>query len=567
MEVEALCQTAVSYLAHSFQYPGVSVFLADEKKQELTLYAIEGDNSDRTPVGTYKQKYGEGLIGLAAQQKSLVHINDTAEHPQFLPSPRTDVRAEVALPLHSGGKLYGVLDVNSHQLNAFTEDDLALLTIVSDQLAISLGKAHLLAQTKQHAVELESLLELSSNLRVAKSIDDMVPAILQQTLKMMNGVFSSLYLIEQATGDLVERGNYPLLPNMIGRRNKMGEGITGYVAQTGEIYVAEDLSSDPLVVLSSEEETGLSNVRSSVHLPLNTQNQVVGVMHVGLGEQRQILEKEIHLLTAVSEIAGTAIERALMMQTLEQRVSERTSELADANERLKELDRLKSKFVADVSHELRTPIANLMLYLDLIEQGDPRRQERYLTVLRQQAERLTNLIEDTLNLSVIELGKDKISFHAFDLNQVVDVVTTAHLPSVEAANLELSVQLEPELPRLYGERNQMAQVVANLLANAINYTQEGQIKISTEWHDETSDVWLLFADSGMGIAPEDMDHLFDRFYRGKSVAQSTKPGTGLGLAIVKEIIDLHAGKIIVKSEVGVGTTFIVKLPVFVGLTL
>lgn len=256
-----------------------------------------------------------------------------------------------------------------------------------------------------------------------------------------------------------------------------------------------------------------------------------------------------------------------MMETLEQRVIERTSELADANERLKELDKLKSKFVADVSHELRTPIANLMLYLDLIEQGDPQRQERYLSVLRHQAQRLTNLIEDTLNLSRIELGKDKVSFHAFDLNQVVDVVSTAHLPSVEAANLNLSVQLAAKLPKLYGERNQLSQVVANLLANAINYTPEGEIRISTDWHADVSEVWLVVADSGLGIPPEDISHLFDRFYRGKSVSQSTIPGTGLGLAIVKEIVDLHAGKIIVESEVDVGTTFTVKFPVYKGLTV
>lgn len=566
VEIETLCNTAVSYLTQNFSYPGVSVFLTDEKKRELVLYAIEGAHKDRTPPHVYRQKFGEGIIGQAALQKSRIHTGSTGSHPFFKPSPRLHVQSEIALPLYSGNTLYGVLDVNSDQPDAFSEDDLAILTIVADQLAISLSKAQLFAQTKQHAFELEALLELSSTLRIAKTVDEMIPAILQQTLKMAGGSLCSLYLIDEASGDLVERGHYPFNPILTGRRNKMGEGLTGHVAQTGEIYVLHDAAADPIVKMTAEESIGLQVVRSSVNLPLKTQHQVVGVMHVGFGEQAGILDEVIPLLTAVSEIAGTAIERALMLQTLEARVAERTSELADANERLKELDRLKSKFVADVSHELRTPIANLMLYLDLIEQGDPQRLERYLSVLHQQAQRLTHLIEDTLNLSVIELGKDKISFHAFDLNQVVEAVSTAHLPSVEAANLALSIDLEPDLPHLYGERNQLAQVIANLLANAINYTPEGEIRISTSWHRDDNELWLIVSDSGMGIAPEDMTHLYDRFYRGKSVSQSTIPGTGLGLAIVKEIVDLHAGKIIVESTEDVGTTFTVKFPVYSGLT-
>ncbi len=564
VEIETLCQTAVSYLTRSFHYPGISVLLTDEKNQELILYAIEGVNKERTPPHHYRQKYGEGIIGQVALQKSRVHVRDTTSYPHFIPSPRIDVKSEIALPLFSGDILYGVLDVNSDQIDAFNEDDLAILTIVADQLAISLSKAHLFAQTVQHNVELELLLDLSASLRAANNIDEIVPTILQQTLKMTNGIFSSVYLVEETSGELVERGNHPLRPELLGRRNKMGEGITGYVAQTGEIYVTQDLAADPRAKLTPEEVELLLPIGHSVSLPLKTQKHIVGVLHIGFTEQQGVSEKEIRLLTAVSEIGGTAIERAFMMETLEQRVTERTSELADANERLKELDKLKSKFVADVSHELRTPIANLMLYLDLIEQGDPRRQEHYLSVLRHQAQRLTNLIEDILNLSRIELGRDKISFHAFDLNQVIDVVSAAHLPSVEAANLELSVQLEPNLPKLYGERNQLAQVVANLLANAINYTLSGKIDISTSWHSETGEVWLVVADSGMGIPPEDLSHLFDRFYRGKSVSQSTIPGTGLGLAIVKEIVDLHAGKIVVESEVGVGTTFTVKFLVYAG---
>ena len=738
VEVEAICQTAVSFLTNNLNYLGVSLLMLDGNEPTLVLQAIEGENKEVLPVGKYSQQLGEGIIGLAAQLGQMIHVPDTSKHPHFLPSQRMDVKSEITFPLRSGGKLLGVLDVNSDELNAFGEEDVAILTIVSDQLANSLGNAVLFAETKRNVVEiekrnqelialnevgkklaatldfpdiyrvmydeivdktlqmshffvarydedadifrfvfsvvngelidsssnllplgnsimqeimrtkqakiidlrtngdnliipfvadtepfaaiyaplvsgsrllgvmivqshqpnafhssdltllttlanqasiaienanlfvetnqrtaeLESLFNLSTALRLAMNSDAIFMEALQHVLTITGGVIGSIYLVEQATGDFVAYGNYPKDVDLRGRRNKVGEGMVGHVAATGEIYVVEDVATNPLVKFSSEEKSALSGLRSSIHLPLKTQASVVGVLNVGLVESRVVSEDEIRLLTAVTEIVGSAIQRTLMLDTLEQRVNDRTSELAYANERLKDLDRLKSKFVADVSHELRTPITNISLYLDLIAQGDVNKQERYLSVLRRQNDRLMHLIEDTLNLSRIELGRDKVTFYLFDLNEVVRSVATVHEPSAESANLQLILDLDNELPFLYGERNQMAQVVANLLANAINYTPDGFVRIGTTWHQDKEEIWLAISDSGMGIDPEDQPHLFDRFYRGREVSQSTISGTGLGLAIVKEIVDIHAGQIVIKSKPNVGTTFTVKLPIY-----
>jgi len=242
---------------------------------------------------------------------------------------------------------------------------------------------------------------------------------------------------------------------------------------------------------------------------------------------------------------------------LEQRVADRTRELAQANEQLHELDRLKSKFVSDVSHELRTPVTNLKLYLDLLERGNPDKHAHYRHTLKEQADRLSQLINNILDLSRLELGAAKVQFIPVDLNGLVEQIVVAHRPLAESAGLHLIFRPDPALECVRGERNQLAQVVTNLIANSINYTQTGQVQVSTS---RTADrACMQVEDTGIGIDPEDVPHLFDRFYRGKQVAGFDIPGTGLGLAIVKEIVELHGGKIEVESRVSIGSTFRVWL--------
>jgi PAS domain S-box-containing protein len=246
-------------------------------------------------------------------------------------------------------------------------------------------------------------------------------------------------------------------------------------------------------------------------------------------------------------------------EDLEQRVVERTSELAAANARLTELDQLKSKFVSDVSHELRTPIANLKLYIDLLERGKPEKQVQYLQVLHQQVRRVAALVDDILDLSRLERRKEQgLIYQAVALNEVVDQVVLAHQPRAEADGLHLTFEPAASLPPVRADANQLAQVVTNLIANALSYTSAGYVRVST--YADNGAACLCVADSGSGIMPDDLPHVFERFYRGQHVLKNDVPGTGLGLAIVKEIIDLHEGRIEVDSQAGHGTTFRVWLP-------
>jgi signal transduction histidine kinase len=181
----------------------------------------------------------------------------------------------------------------------------------------------------------------------------------------------------------------------------------------------------------------------------------------------------------------------------------------------------------------------------------------------EQSSLLTKLVEDILDLSRLTVSKSrKVTFEDANLNVLVDQAFMAHLPVAEAAGLKLIFEPDAELPLIRAEQSQIARMITNLVSNAIRYTPQGQVVLQTS--GANNKVCLVVQDTGVGIEPQDLPHVFERFYRGRNVRQTGIPGTGLGLAIVKEIVNLHDGKIEIESAMGEGTTFRIWLPVMLG---
>ncbi len=231
--------------------------------------------------------------------------------------------------------------------------------------------------------------------------------------------------------------------------------------------------------------------------------------------------------------------------------------------RLRELDRLKSQFVATVSHELRTPLANLKLYLSLLCQGRPERREQYLWTLEQETARLSEMIEDLLDLSRLESKTEVEQRERVELEPLVREVVENHRPAFQEKPLELQVTAE-STPAVVANRGQLIRVLTNLLSNALRYTPAGGwVRVMVQEPETVGGrrmARLAVRDSGQGIPDEDLPFIFERFYRGSLARSSDTPGSGLGLAIVHEIVDRHGGEVRVSSRLGQGSTFTVLLP-------
>lgn len=412
---------------------------------------------------------------------------------------------------------------------------------------------------KQRERELEALVTVATALRAALRRDEVLRIVADQVFGLLRTGGVALLLHSPETEELVVMSARGAWEHWSGVYLPSGEGICGPVVSTGQPYVSDDVRTDALLYRPDL----IGNLHAVICVPLMAKEEVIGVLWVG--QQEPIKPQDVRLLKAIADMGAMAIRRAILHEQtqrhaaeLEERVVERTRELAAANARLLELDQLKTKFVSDVSHELRTPITSLQLHLYLLMHGNPEKREHHMTVLKQQANRLTQLVDDILDLSRLELGGGEIAFAPVELNQLIDQVVAAHQPIAENADLRLTFEPDPELPPVKGEVNQLAQVVTNLVINALNYTPAGSVRVRT--YLEGDYVCLDVEDTGTGIDPEDLPHLFERFYRGKSVSQGSIPGTGLGLAIVKEIVDLHRGSIEIDSQRGQGTTFTVRLP-------
>jgi signal transduction histidine kinase len=233
----------------------------------------------------------------------------------------------------------------------------------------------------------------------------------------------------------------------------------------------------------------------------------------------------------------------------------------DNVERSEELMRQKEDFAAAVSHELRTPLTSILGYLELIEQSNAERSEPeggYLVVVKRNAERLLRLVSDLLLVSEVEDSMLALDFQDVDLHRLASECVEAAKPAADAKGIEL--RLRDGAPvHLGGDRGRLAQMMDNLVSNAIKFTSDGgTVTISTAVR-EGQGVFEV-ADSGMGISAADQAQLYDRFFRTRDAAANAIAGTGLGLTITKAIVDAHGGSIDLQSTVGQGTTFVVTLP-------
>jgi signal transduction histidine kinase/putative methionine-R-sulfoxide reductase with GAF domain len=470
---------------------------------------------------SFRLKVGEGLAGWVVERREPALVDDLRTDPRWV---KTDVsgqehRSAIVMPLLVAEDVIGVLMVFHRKTAYFSVELLSLVKAIAGQVAVAINNAHLYELIRDQAERLGSMLrreqeDASRSQAILEAVADGV---------LVTGPGNRISFINRSAAEILD-----LAPgHVMGQTLDVFGGLFGKSAGSW-METIRTWSDDPSAYERGAmfaEQLDLENGRIVlVHLaPVILQNDFLGTVSIFRDITHEV-----------------------------------------------EIDRLKSEFVATVSHELRTPMTSIRGYVDVLLMGAAgavnENQAHFLQIIKNNTERLNILVNDLLDVSRIESGRVTLSPQALDLREIAEDVIGDVLRRSQEENkpMALSLQAPNKLPHVYGDIERVRQILGNLVDNAYHYTPENGTIIVNIHPNGGNEVQVDVKDNGIGIPLEDQARVFERFYRGEHPLVLQTPGTGLGLSIVKQIVEMHKGRIWMKSTgmPGDGSTFSFTLPVY-----
>lgn len=405
----------------------------------------------------------------------------------------------------------------------------------------------------------------------AAALADLVSLSLEQEAR--RHAEQSMYESQQRTNLLVEGTPLAAIDWSPGAAiigwNPAAERLFGYTREEAERLTYADLVATTLSSREEEWRELKSGVNLVERIPTRTKDGRLLTCDWRNTSLCDADGRELGIMSLVEDVTARVRAEAevrQLTQTLERRVLERTAELADANQQLRELDRLKNEFVAMMSHELRTPLNSVIGFSSILKAGMAGpindEQERQLEMINQSARHLLRLINDLLDLSRIEAGRVRLVPTDVDPGSVLEDVERTLRPMIAQkaghASFRFSIENKAESVVLHTDRTRLLQILINLANNAVKFTAEGSVSIVLE--PEGNGVVFRVTDTGPGISPQNMRQLFEAFRQIDGSARRAYEGTGLGLYLCKKLAYLLGGEVRVTSELGVGSCFSVWVP-------
>lgn len=404
-------------------------------------------------------------------------------------------------------------------------------------------------QQNRRALE-KNLFELTAAYQIgteASCVDDLkkcLKVLVDRIADLMSVKIVSVMLMDPYQRELVMRFARGLDEHIIKEAKvKLGEGVAGWIAKTGEPLLIKDIGKDSRF----PKRKGRYTTNSLLSVPLKVRDRVIGVINVNNKISKDVFrEEDLDILKTVADLAAVAIESARI------------------RDEAKTLDTVRVNFLSDVSHELRAPLVAVKEAVSIILDGITGeindRQRDFLERTRKNIERLGRLIDELLRLARAESASTAMVRRRFDIVGVIEDIVASFAPLASNKQVKLIASLPKKTVMIWADADKIHQVLTNLIDNAIKYNKpKGRATIGLQKAGDV--VMITVADTGMGIPADDLPKVFDRFFRATLCAKGRVPGTGIGLSITRDIIMNHGGEITVDSRVGAGTVFTVRLPV------
>jgi PAS domain S-box-containing protein len=408
------------------------------------------------------------------------------------------------------------------------------------------------AEREHHTAQLQLASATAQRLSGILEPERLMTETVQQLQERFGLYHVHLYLLDETGQRLVVRagsGNVGRLLIAEAHAIPLGtqRSLVAEAARRRDVVKVDDVADDPLFLANPR----LPDTRSEVAVPLVVRERLLGVLDVQDDSPGRFGAADVDTFRALAGQVAVALDNA--------RLYDDALRVAD---RLRELDRLKSEFLANMSHELRTPLNSILGYAELLLLGlngqlDTETVQDIQTIY-DNGQQLLGLINDILDLAKIEAGHLRLDLGPVDVATVLGEVKTANGVLVLNKPIQLHLAVEQNLPPVRADRLRLAQILNNLVSNAVKFTAQGDVWLRARPDDGF--VAIDVADSGIGIAPEDVADIFDKFHQIDGSFTRRARGSGLGLAITDHLVQMHGGTLGVTSTLGVGSTFTVRLP-------
>jgi two-component system sensor histidine kinase KdpD len=396
--------------------------------------------------------------------------------------------------------------------------------------------------------ELSALSEVGKALNDTLQVEEVFRLILSSTLEPLGATEGVIMLVDDSKQELEVVCYEGPRAEMLGNRIQLDDNNIGVVARDRK----------PRLLQADEIVTGSSNgffksANSVISVPLVRRGELLGVFNVHETAGAKVFtELDLNALEFFAEHAAIAIANARLFESEKETIS-----------RLEELDKLKSDFVATVSHELKTPLTAIIGGAKTVNtrgsRMTPEQHTSFMHMIERQGTRLLRLVEDVLSTSRIESGLPRLSREQVDLRTLVRAVVEDLVHSMEDRKNDITVVVEQERPKVWGDPTALHQILSNLVENALKYSNRGD-RVRVVISETSREAVIEVTDEGQGISSDRLTTIFDRFRQAGSLPSSSVSGFGLGLYIVKNLVEAHRGEIDVDSEFGSGSTFRVRLP-------
>lgn len=551
----------------------MGIFLLDPSGEYLVARAATGYNARELVEREWRVlKSPQSIIGWTATQRRPYLANDVLTDPHyFFTEWVPNTRSELALPLVMGELLLGVLDIQCERPDAFRPQDIPVMELLANQVAIALHNASLYHSEKARRLLAETLYEVVRALSRTLDFSEVLNLILQELAEIVPHDRAAVMLrqADDALQAVAFRGFPPGVSLKDIHVPIRENDVFDKIRRSQKPLLLEDVAGR----YDWQNLEGLPQARSWIGIPLVHSDTVIGMLSLAREEARPFTEEEVKLAITFGGQAAVTIANArlyndllIFNEKLESMVAERTQALQEAYNKLERLDRAKTDFIGVVAHELRTPLTVLQGYAQILEQDPAMKQLPYQHQLAsgiyKGAQRLHEIVNSMLDMIKVETLGEDLKPQPVDLPMLVRQVGEMLRNALQERRLQFSATWQDGDFTLRGDADMLRKALQHLLTNAIKYTPDGgkiwvtgRRVAAAEARLGRDCIEIGVHDTGIGIAPEEQELIFLKFYQTGEVAlhssgktQFKAGGPGLGLAIVKGIVEAHGGIIWVESE-------------------